>query len=91
MSAKKKLEAAARESAVAEVLKKHPQLINVRPRVYSRADGNFTLSFQKRVKLPDGAVLRQTLRATIDPAGHVLRVMGSRGGGGGRASRARRL
>lgn len=90
MSARAKLASDARDSAVRTVLRKHPQLTNVRPRVYSRADGNFTLSFQKRIKLPDGHVLRQSLRATIDPAGHVLRVVASRGGGGGRAARARR-
>jgi hypothetical protein len=60
------------------ISQEYPIFRRVQPDVKAQANGAFTLTFRKNVRLPDGANLRQTLRATVNRQGEVLRVVASR-------------
>jgi hypothetical protein len=56
----------------------HPTTRRITPRVARGQGGNFVLTFNVEATLADGGTLRQTIRATINAEGDLLRVMGSK-------------
>jgi hypothetical protein len=60
------------------VSRDYPAFRRVKPQVAKRPNGTFALTFRTTTGLPDGKKLEQTLRATVNEQGELLRVVVSK-------------
>lgn len=76
------------ESVKAQVYQKFPEMRGVEPSTEEKAPGPspaasprrtmYLFTFRKSMQAEDGTVLTQTVRATVDGEGNVVKVVGSR-------------
>lgn len=62
-----------------KVLKKHPKLSGVSPKVSALSTGSFLLQYSFRDDLPNGKSISQTIRVVADEDGKISKMSSSRG------------
>lgn len=72
------LSSAAQNKARRTLLKSYPFLKRAKADIQNAPNDCFVMRFQVNTDLADGSTLRQQLRATVNAAGDVLRVVSSR-------------
>lgn len=72
------LSASAQNKARRTLLKTYPFLKRAKAEIQSVPNDCFVLRFQVTTTLADGATMRQQVRATVNIAGDVLKVVSSR-------------
>jgi hypothetical protein len=72
------LSSSAQSKARRTLLKSYPFLKRAKAEVQSAPNDCFVMRFQVNTALADGTTIRQQLRATVNAAGDVLKVVSSR-------------
>lgn len=82
------MEEAAIESVKTKVYQRFPEMRGVEPTIEERTPGPspvtspprkmFVFTFRKTLRAEDGATITQTVRATVDEEGRVVKMVGSR-------------